>query len=208
MMIDITMLIYTVSLALQLPVCVTIHNQCSNVELVSPVYFGNGAICPKLSNQQINIGIAMRVCFEINATQDDFEGALLYRLQRYVKLDVQCGTDILTTETNKNDTKCVHILIVWKVKDSKHFLYAVLVEHIKGFTWSEDKLKRLYYENHNRLKGYDDTILDTWYMDDNMTLKTSLKVRGTKRNFELNVFISEEERDDYAMKPLYIDPKR
>jgi hypothetical protein len=198
MMIIAIMLIYAVSLDLQLPAYVTIHNQCLNIKLVSPVYFGNGAVCSRLFDQQI----------DINAKVNDFEGAFLYKLQRFVEPNVQHDVDILTTETDKSGTKCVRILMAWKVKDSKLSLYVVLVEHTKGFTWNEDKLKRLYYENHNRLKGYDDTILDTWYMDDNMTLKTSLKLRGTKRNFELNIFISEGGRDDYAMRPLRVDLER
>jgi hypothetical protein len=208
MMINITVLMCTVSLDLQLPACVIIHNQCLNTKLVSPIYFGNDAICPKLSNQQIDIDAKMNASFEIYATQDNFEGAFLYKLQRYIEPDVQCDTDILTTETNKDETKCVHILIAWKVMDSKLSLYVVLIEHAKEFTWNEDKLKRMYYENHNRFKEYDDTISDIWYIDDNITLKMSLTLRGMKGNFELNISISEEEGDDYAMRPLYVDLER
>jgi hypothetical protein len=45
-------------------------------------------------------------------------------------------------------------------------------------------------------------------MDDNIVLKTSLKVRGLKENFELSIFISEVERDYYAMRPLCINCTR
>jgi hypothetical protein len=206
MMINITVLMCTVSLDLQLPACVIIHNQCLNTKLVSPVYFGNGAVCPKLSDQQIDIDAKMNASFEIYATQDDFEGALIYKLQRYIEPDVRCDTDILTTEANKNETKCVHMLVAWKVKDSRPLICAVLVEYAKEL--NEDKLKRLCYENHNRFKEYDDTILDTWYMDDDTTLRILLKLRGMKGNFELNISISEEEGDDYAMRPLYVNLER
>jgi hypothetical protein len=74
-MIAAAMLMYIFSLRLQLLPCVTIHNQCSNIELVSPVYFDNGAICPKLSDRQIDIDTKMRAYFEINTTQNDVEGA-------------------------------------------------------------------------------------------------------------------------------------
>jgi hypothetical protein len=200
------MLIYAASLDLQLPVCVTIHNQCSDIELASPVYFVNSAAYPRLSIQQIDIDTTMRVCFEIYITQEVFEGALLFKLQRYS--GIQYNMDTLTTETNENETGCAQMLIAWKMKDSKLFVYAVLVKHVKKFIWNEDKLKRLYYENHNWFKEYNDTISDTWYMDDNMTLKTSLKLRGMKGNFELNISISEGERDDYVMRPLYVDLER
>jgi hypothetical protein len=207
-MIAVTMLIYIVSLVLQFPSCVNIFNLCLNTKLISPVYFGNGAICPKLSNQQIDISTAMKACFEINATQDDFEGALLLKLQKYVGSNDQCNMNTLATETNKSEEKCVQMLVAWKVEDSKHFLHVVLIEHAKEFNWNEDELRKLYNKNHNRLKQYNGIISDTWLMDDNRALKTSFKVRNTKENFELNISISEEEKDDYAIRPLYVNLER
>jgi hypothetical protein len=208
MMMAIVMLIYAVSSELQLPVCATIHNQCSNVKLASPVYFANGAVCPKLSDQQIGIDAKMSAGFEIYATRDDFEGALIYKLQRYVEPAIRHNMDTLAIDTGNNKTKCVQIFMAWKVKDAKPFVYAVLIEHTKELIWNEDKLKRLYYENHNRFKECDDTISDTWYMDDNMTLQTTFRVGDLKRTRELEISVSEEERDEYAMRPLCIDLER
>jgi hypothetical protein len=199
-------LIYTVSLAFQMSSCVTIQNQCSNINLVSPVYFGNGVVCPKIFGQQIDISTKMNAIFEINATQDDFEGALLFKLQRYT--DRQHNMNVLTTVTDKCETVYIYMLAAWKVKDSKPFVRVALVKHTKEFTWNEDKLKKLYYKNRQWLKEYDDTTSDTWSMDDNMIMKMSFKARNLKGNFELSISISEEERDDYAMRPLYIDPER
>jgi hypothetical protein len=174
--------------------------------LISPVYFGNNAICPKLSDQKIDIGTEMKVRFEINATRDAFGGALLYKLQRYSA--TQRNMDTLTTEINENEAKCVQMLVAWKMEGSRPFLYAVLVEHVKEFAWNENKLKELYNKNHSRLKRCNDTITETWFVDDNMTLKTSFKIRGLRGNFELSISISEEERNDYATKPLWIDTER
>jgi hypothetical protein len=206
-MIAVMMLMHTVSLKLQLPACVTVHNGCLNIELVSPVYFGNGAVCPKLSDQRIGIGTETYASFEIYATQDEFEGALLYELQRYVGSDDRRDTDTLTKKTNKNKAKCAQMFVAWKVKDSEHFLYVVLIEHAKEFTWNENKLKEFYNKNHSRLKKYDDASSDAWLMDNNITLTTSFKVRGLKGNFELSILLSEEERYDH-MRPLYVDPER
>jgi hypothetical protein len=199
------MLMHAVSLELQLSVCVTIHNQCSNTKLVSPVYFGNGAVCPKLSDQQIDIGAKMNDSFKINPTQDEFEGALLYKLQRYFESDDRYNVDVSTTETDENEAKCVQLLVAWKMKDSKPFIYVVLVEHAKEFTWDENELRKLYDKNHSRLKECDATISDTWFIDDNVALKTSFKVRGLKGDFELSMSISEENRDDDAMRPICVD---
>jgi hypothetical protein len=205
MMIAVIMLMYTISLELQLPALVTIHNPCSNIELVSPVYFGNGAVCPKLSDQQIDIGTEMNASFEIYTIQDEFEGALLYKLRRYS--DIQHTIDTSTKEDKENEEKCIQMFIAWKMKDSKPFVYVVLVEHSKEFIWDKDALRKLYNKNHNRLKEYNSIMPDIWLMDNDMVLKISFKVRGSKGNFELGISISEEERNDY-MRPLCVDFER
>jgi hypothetical protein len=199
------MLIYAVSLDLQLPSRVTIHNQCSKTELVSPVYFRDGAVCPKLSDQRMDIDAKNDASFEIYSTQDNFEGALLYKLQKHI--DDQHNIDTSTTEANKNESIYVYMLIVWKWKDSKPFAHIALVEHAEEFTWDENKLRKLYAKNRSRLKEYDNTISDTWSMGDNMALKTSIEVKDLKGYFELSISISEE-KDDYAMRPLSIDLER
>jgi hypothetical protein len=208
MTIVVIILMHTVSFKLQLLACVTIHNQCLNIKLISPVYFGNGAVCPKLTDQQIDIGTAVNASFEINVTQDEFQGALLYKLQRNVESDDQHDMDTLPTETNENETKCIQLFVAWKVKDFKPFLYAVLIEHAKELTWDEDKLRKLYNKNHNRLKEYNSAISDIWLMDDNMILETSSEVRSLERNFELSISISEEKIDKYGMRPLCVDLER
>jgi hypothetical protein len=196
------MLIYTVSLKLQLLSYITIFNQCLNVSLVSPVYFGNGVVCPKLSNQPIDIGAKICASFEINATQDEFESALLCKLQRYS--DNQYNIDTLTAETNENVATYFYMLVAWKVKDAKSFAYVALVEHAKEFTWNEYKLRKSYNKNHSRFKEYDSVIIDTWLMDDNTVLKTTFMVTDSKKNFELSISISEEGKDNYAMRPFRI----
>jgi hypothetical protein len=207
-MIVVTMLMYTVSLKLQLLPCVTIHNQCSNIKLISPVYFGNDAVCPKLSDQPIDISTRMKVCFEINAAQNDFEGALLYKLQRYVEFDGEFNMDTSTIETNKNQAMHIYMLSAWKVKDSRLFVYVTFVEHTKEFIWNEEKLKKLYDKNFGWFKEYKRTASNTWLIDDNMALKTTFKAREFEKNFELSISISEEERNDYAMRPFCINLER
>jgi hypothetical protein len=196
------MLIYAVSLRLQLPSCVNILNLCTDTELMSPIYFGNGATCPKLSDQQIDIDTEMNISFEICATQNEFEGALLFELERYSDWNDWSSVNTLTTKNNKNGAAYVHMLVAWKVKDFKHLTRVVLVEHTKEFTWNEDRLKEFYDKNCDLLKEYDNTVSDAWLMDDNTILKTSSKVEVSEGNFELNISISEEERDNYAMRPL------
>jgi hypothetical protein len=192
---------YTVSLTLQLPPCVNILNLCPDIKLTLPVYFGSGAICPKLSGQQIGIGTNMKAHFEINTTQNDFKGALLFKL-RYSNSRHNMDTPI--TETNK--ATCIRMLLAWEVKDANLFMCVVLVEHSKELIWNEDKLKKLYDMNHDQFKQ--DTISNTWLVDNHTVLKTTFKVRGLKENPELSICISEEKKDDHAMRPLWIDATR
>jgi hypothetical protein len=200
------MLIYAVSLKFQLAACITIHNRCSNTKLASPIYFGSGAVCSRLSNQQIDIGTKMKASFEINPTQYDFEVILLSRLKIYS--NGQHNMDTLTTKTKKKEAECVQMLAAWKVNDFKPLVYVVLVEHTKKLTWNEDKLKKLYDKNCGWLKEYDSATSYTWFIDDDMTLRTTVKVRNLKRILELDIYISEKKRDDYAMRPLSINLKR
>jgi hypothetical protein len=88
------------------------------------------------------------------------------------------------------------------------FAYVALVEYAREFIWNEGRLNKLYYENHNRLKGCNNTISNTWFMDDNMVLKTTLNEIELKGRRELSISISEEEKNDSAMRPLRIDLER
>jgi uncharacterized protein YeaC (DUF1315 family) len=208
MTIVVIILMYNVSFEFQLPSCVNIHNHCLNTKLVSPVYFCNGAVCPGLSSQQIDIDTKMNANFEINTTQDEFKGALLFKLQRCIESDDQRNMDALHTETDKDETKCVQMLVAWEMKDSVPSAHVTLVEHAKEFTWNEGELRKLYDKNHDRLKRYGNTMLDTWLINDHMILKTSFGVRELKENFELSIFISEEEGNIYAMRPFCVNLER
>jgi hypothetical protein len=204
-MMTVIMLIYVVSLEFQLPPCVHILNLCSTIKLVSPVYFGNGTVCSKLPDQQIDSDAATRAYFEINDIQGDFEGALLLKLQ--ICPDGQCNMDTSTTET-KDETQCVQMLIAWKVNDAKLLAHVALIEHTKEFTWSEDKLKNLYNKNHDHFKEYSDTISETWFINANTVLRTTFNASGLKRTPELSISISEGEKSSCAIGPFCMDPER
>jgi hypothetical protein len=203
-MIVVAMLIHIVSFEFRLPPCANVFSLCSDIKLALPIYFGNGIVCPKLTSKQIDIETKMNASFEVNAIQDDFEGALLFKLQRYS--DGQYKIDLLTTENNEET--CIQVFVAWKVKDSVPFAYVVLIEHTKSLTWNEDKLKKLYDKNHGRLKKYYGTISDTWLMDNNVILKTTFSAKDLKSTPELSISISKKEKDSYAMKPFCINLER
>jgi hypothetical protein len=185
----IIMLIYAVSFILQLPACITIHNQCASIMLMAPVYFCNGAMNPKLFDHQIDIGTEASISFEIDTIRNKFESALLFKLEKHVKSDGQQNMNTSTTEVDKNETMHTHMLVICEANDAKCFAYVALVEDIKAFAWDEDKLKELHNKNCGWLKKHNDIVSDIWL-------------------FELNISISEEGRNDYATRPLYVDPRR
>jgi hypothetical protein len=188
---------------------VNIHNQCSNTKLISLVYFCNDAVCPKLSDQQIDIGTKMKACFEINATQDDFEGALLFKLQREESRSNIYLSNLFVQQKYSNDeAKCVRMLIAWKVRISKIFLYVSLVEHAKNFALNEEILKKLYSKNQNWIRRYNDIRSDTWIMDDDTVLKTTSSARDFKGILELSVSIFEGKKSGLDMRPLGVNFKR
>jgi hypothetical protein len=201
------MLIYIVSFKSQLPACIAIHNQCSNTMLAAPVYFCNGTISPKLLDQQIDIGAEVKANFEIDTIKNKFEGVLIFKLKRHIESGDQHNVNTPSTETDKNETTHVHMLVIWEVNGTKSFAHVALIEHTEAFTWDEGRLKKLYNKNHSWLKEYNTTSA-TWLMNNNTTLKTSFKVGGLKRAPELSISISEEKKSDYAMRPFYINLER
>jgi hypothetical protein len=205
-MIIVIMLIYNVSLTLRLPLCMNIHNQCSNTKLVLPVYFGNGTVHLKLSGRQIDTSTKMNASLGINATQNNFKGVLLFKLQIYS--DSQHNVNTSTKKANKEKEKYVYMLVVCKMKNSNPFAYAALIEYTEEYIWSENELKKLYDQNHDQFKKYNGATSGTWLMSNNMILKTSLNVIYSKRKFELGISISEEKKRDYAMRPFRINLKR
>jgi hypothetical protein len=68
-------------------------------------------------------------------------------------------------------------------------------------------LRELHNKNVDWLKKYNDTISDTWLVDNNMILRASFSTRVLEGITELNIFISEK-RNDYAIRPFCIDIER
>jgi hypothetical protein len=208
MTIIVIMLIYAISLELQLLVYITIHNECSSIKLASLVYFSNGATCPELFNQQIEIGTKMSVSFEIDTIRNKFESVLLLKLESHVKSDDQYNMNTSTTRADKNETTHVYMLVIWEAKDAGPCERVVLIEHTKEFTWNEDKLKKLYDKNYDWIKEREIGRFTRWLMGDNMVLSTSSITKGMQGILKLSISISEEKRYYNKMRPLCVDLER
>jgi hypothetical protein len=184
---------------------IAIYSQYSGLELTSPVYFSTGACHVSLS-QKTNAVNALEVSSGIDSDQKDLKGALLYKLQikHANRADNQFDNSITP---NKNIEKSIHLFVFWNVGDHDYEFRVCLIEFDNEFTWNEDKLRKLYDKNRDQLKKYNGIISSTWITGNNMILKTSSRINYLEENSELNITISEE-KDDYAIRPFYIDLER
>jgi hypothetical protein len=195
-------LTYAVSLCIQPSFKLNIHNLYFDVDLVSPIYItGDGLEFHRPLDYKVYAGDTMGSGFIINKSDDESYGVLIYKLQRRQSHE--------STEIGEDTSIDVHLLVIWCIpKPNELYADVLLVEHAKAFTWNRNKLNKLYHENHDRLKGCNNTILNTWFMDNNMVLKTVFSARDLKGNPELSISISEEKKRDDTMRPFCVNLKR
>jgi hypothetical protein len=174
-----------------------IHNQCLNVDLVSPIYIIDDWLeCRRPPDYKVCAGDTMKSGFMIKWNYET-GGALIYKPQRKQSHEpIEIGEDASSE---------AHLLVIWKLSKSK-MLYSdvLLVEHDKRLDWNKDGLKELYHKNRFRLCSYSAT--ERWSLDDNVAFMTTFEIMNRSRI--LNITISEVERDSDTRMPAYIDLKR
>jgi hypothetical protein len=167
---------------------VTINNQCSNIELTSPVHFTKDTTCYIRFPQQVDSKSEMKVKFKTGIDRDTFGGVLLYRLQR--KNDVSISTQLL---------------VIWGWNSYKKLYSRVrLIEHENTLVWNEDKLKMLY-DVYNSQYNMDFDKRE-WLLNDNTKLET--RCETSRGGLEMNIIISEEKDLSLPRNPLWVDSKR
>jgi hypothetical protein len=166
----------------------TIDNQCTNIELTSPVYFIKDTDYHIQFPQQVNHRSIMKANFVTGIDQDTFGGVLLYHLKR------------------KNDASIsVQLLVIWKYKSNGIHSRALLVEHESTLAWDKVKLKRLYDGYGNQYEAYSVMNKGRWLLSDNIRLGTSCNL--SYGGFKMNISIYEEDLP-YFMFPPWIDSNR
>jgi hypothetical protein len=170
----------------------TIDNQCSDIELTSPVYFTKDITCHIPFPQQVNPKSITKVKFATNVDRNAFGGVLLYRLQR-----------------KENPPTNTHLLVIWGYRPPISYSYALyshawLIEHESALVWDKDKLKMLYdkYDDH----WYTKSDLGLWFLNNNTDLRTDYK--ASCGGYRMEMTISENKNMLYPMKPLWVDPSR
>jgi hypothetical protein len=181
---------------------VTIKNQCTNIELTSPVYFTKGVTRHMRLPQKVDSESRARTSFRTSMYRSTFGGFLLYHLRR------KRGhkSDYLF-DAGKDTSISTQLLAIWEFRIDRLYSYACLIKHKNTLVWSEDELERLYHVYDSQ--DYTDIVLNTgkWLLDGNTRLKTKCKA-SYKGDLKMNIKISEKKGQCQSQKPLWVDPSR
>jgi hypothetical protein len=180
---------------------VLVHNQCSNFELVSPVYFGHNVIWHVPPDQKVNINAAIEVSFGRDVTKYEGASALLYKLQRRKRFESNDQSNMDNTFSEDISTS-LQLLVMWGFTDkSEVSLRALLIKHSNTITWNEDTLEKLH-SMHLSLFRDDRVVKDTWLLDDVTVLMVILRWKNERYITEIT--ISEENREGDSKEPLWV----
>jgi hypothetical protein len=178
---------------------VLIHNQCSDFELVSPIYFGCNVIWFGSPDQKVDANTMTRTSFGKHAIKRKFASVLMYRLQRKRRIEINDQFNEGSTYTEDTST-CLQLLLIWGYNDAYGFSgRALLIKHSNIITWNEDTLEKLH-SMHLSLCRNDIIIEDTWLLDNTTVLMTTSNWKGAGDE----ITISEGIRKDDSMEPLWV----
>jgi hypothetical protein len=203
------MLTCTVSLTPRGVMDVTVHNQYSDIELVSPVYFCNHGSYNEYPVKRTDIGAVMKIGFSFGLDKLP-GGILMYEVQRKgnTESDYRPSIDTTFTETVRDTSKIMRFLVIWKIEYfGEPRIHIVLVEHDHEFVLNEDKLAKLYDKVNEQFSRSYISSKYTWLVSANTVLKTTYEV-AQKEGLELKIAISKGVKDWNTRPALWIDPER
>jgi hypothetical protein len=179
-----------------------IHHQFPGVELVSPFYDCYGATCYILPDQSVDVGSTTQAGFNIDHTQSESIGILMYKLQR--KNADQSDEEIIFSE---DQATYLQLAMVWEINRSKVFhLFSRPIKHDKSIVWDGDNLVKLI----SLCRAFDlqhGPIEETHLIYDNMVLMTTLDVTH-EECYKVEMTISEGSIKYNTWKPRYIGLNR
>jgi hypothetical protein len=182
-----------------------IHHQFPGIELVSPVYANRHATCHLPLDQKVDVGSKVQVGFNIDPTQNESIGALMYKLQK--KSTNQLNKDAIYSE---EEARHIQLVMFWRVNNSskEFYIYSLLIERDKNQVWDGDRLIELakyYYLRYTR----HESIKDTWLMHNNTVLVTGVNATREESYYKLEMTIYETSvEDNDTRRPRYIDVNR
>jgi hypothetical protein len=185
---------HTISIELQLTMKVDIHNQCLNVDLVSPIYVTSSELeFHKPPDHKMDAGDTIRPAFIIKSDDTSY-GVLMYKLQR--------KQSHKSTEISEDTSSVAYLLAVWRVSESMELCSDVLLVEHNGM-FDKDSLEKLYNKNINQFRLCPNSVTETWSLNNNTTLMTTFEIKNGGQL--LDITISEVERDNCARIPIRID---
>jgi hypothetical protein len=178
-----------------------IHHQFPGIELVSPVYACNGAKRHLSLKKRVAVGSTVQASFNIDPTQDESIGSLMYELRNTKQLN----KDVMSSE---DEVRCIRLFINWNVNHSKEFcVFSDIIEHDKGHIWNRDKLIELV--EHYRLYDIQHAPVEvTYLMYDNRVLMTKVNVVYEEECYKLEMTISKTSIRDDTWRLCYFDMDR
>jgi hypothetical protein len=215
MLVIFLILMCTASFTLHDTMNVTVHNQYSDIELVSLVYFCKCETYNEYSIERMSTDSIMKIGFRFDLEQDEPGGILMYEVQRDTKSDRQSSIDPISAKVIKDTSKMIRLLVAWRFERPWTIRARIaLTEHDNELVLNEDKLAQLYdkiydipSEVYNLFFRYDGIYKSTWLICNNTVLKEADEVIFEK-GIELKITISEGVEDKYTVKPLWIDSTR
>jgi hypothetical protein len=198
------MLICITSLTIHRTIDVTVHNQCPNIELISPVYFYNCGAHYEHPVERIYYSAILKTTFSLDLDQDEPGGILMYKMQRKrntwsnyrSSIDLICAEDI---------SEMMRLLVIWKIRRSEEpKVNIVLVENGDELVLNEDELAQLYDKVDNIFFNY---YSRRWLTCNNKVLETTYRVVH-EEGLELRITISQGVKYWNAIKSMWINSKR
>jgi hypothetical protein len=173
---------------------VNIHNQCSDFELLYPMYFNSGANKCKHCRRTDSVNTRNVDLVPFLST---FRGATTYILKsRYFK------------PSNQYDSTHIRLLVAWKSEGYKKFyVFMHILECNNWVKWDEIKLDEYCQRYARQLCTYTGPIEDTLLTPDGTILITRLELDFTQRDGVLNITISEGVKDDHTRRPEWFNSK-
>jgi hypothetical protein len=183
----------------------TIHNQYPDLDLTSPTHCGNGTTPHLSSSQQTDTGTIMKASFEIDSKQNDFRGALLYKLQR--KYITRTGNQPnSSTASIKKTAANIYLLVVWNVSERDNFCVCP-IECTNEVTWDKSKLWTLCRKYNSQFCNDHIPNISVWSVYDGKMMEIRRDITYGS-DYKLDIILSKGTGKHKTKKPMKIDPKR
>jgi hypothetical protein len=176
-----------------------IYHRFPGVELVSPKYASDNATCYISPDKTVVVGFIAQAGFNINLTQGEPIGILMYELRK--NNTKQFNKNTISSE---DEATCIQLVMIWKVYEAgKLHVRSTIIEHDKGCIWDRDNLMKLA-RCYKLCDIQHFTVENTCLMHDNTVLMTRVNVTLEEECYELGMTISQGNLNEDVWRLCYI----